>query len=314
MPASPFEIMIGPIQVYSAPSGTDMPDVNGAVPSLWVPIPDRTYDGSDAPAIGLLMSMVDIADSAITLTASTEDSLRIKVGDQLQLEAEVVTVMAVTTPGTVFVVSAFTASHAALTEIFKLGLQGRSLSGRKSTERHTSEGVTVGFPQSVEGVRANGTTLPVKAFRPEEDIMVEFTVMDVTVEGIVLALRNVRFDELTTKVGADAAARSSLAENERLLVAGSAAAPGYKGFRLERGPDVDHRAYLCRGFSPYLDNVSPAGVALEHSAQYYLPAAYNSGSPSLVYSKNGATGVQFSLMALAHDVNDAIYVAVDDED
>lgn len=137
-----------------------------------------------------------------------------------------------------------------------------------SGDRSISEdGVTVSHPQTVEYIRTLGSTGPVKAFRTEEDLMISFTLLDMTLEQY----RHV----LNTGAVTDVAA-----------VAG---VPGYRKLPILRGGDLTQRALLLRGPSPYGD-----GWKLD----YQVPRIVHVGEPEIVFKKGEPAGLLFELRAI----------------
>ena len=191
--AAPYEIIVGPYEVWIAPGGTSPPDMSVAPPGPWEALP--------------------------------------RSGQQ-----------------TLF----------------------------SGTDRHTEEGVTIALNQTIESIRANGPTLPVKAVRTEEDVMVSFTMLDTTVDSIRYALNS----------------------NAKAVTAAAAGVAGRDRVDLSRGPVVRNHALLVRGAGPVQD------TGEDWRAQFYLPRAYAGGNPELVYSKNGATGVAFEFMSLSPNSGD----------
>jgi hypothetical protein len=121
---------------------------------------------------------------------------------------------------------------------------------------YVDNGVTVSNPQSITKWRSAGDTAVRKVFRTEEDLMVRFTIADVTIEAYQLALN---MNAITT-------------------VPASTGVAGTKAIGLSRGSNVAQRAILIRGASPYMDN---------GSMQFEIPLAFQTGSPEPVYGKKG---------------------------
>lgn len=136
-------------------------------------------------------------------------------------------------------------------------------------------GVTVSHGQTVELVRMSGDTLPIKAFRTEEDIRISFTLSDLTLENYN---RAVNMGSVT-----DTAAGSGVA--------------GHRAIDLRQGLDVEQRALLIRGAnaSPYLASTN---------VQYEVPVAVQVGTPSAVYSKGEPVGLEME-WAILVDLNAA---------
>jgi hypothetical protein len=136
--------------------------------------------------------------------------------------------------------------------------QQLGVNGNKS---YGDDGVTVRHTQSVNRIRPAGSTGPIKAARTEEDLEVEFTLWDLTLEAYAAALHQ-----------------------RAVMDAGTSRSVGlYRGFAIEES------AWLIRGTSPYDDTLT---------AQYELPRGYTEGAPELVYLKGQPVGLQFLIVAL----------------
>jgi hypothetical protein len=121
---------------------------------------------------------------------------------------------------------------------------------------YVDNGVSVSNPQSITKWRSAGDTGVRKVFRTEEDLMVKFTIADISLEAYQLALN---MNAITT------------------VAAGSGTA-GYKAIGLSRGTNVAQRAILIRGASPYGDDMT---------LQFEIPIAFQTGSPEPVFGKKG---------------------------
>ena len=140
-----------------------------------------------------------------------------------------------------------------------LGISGsRSLS---------DDGLTLGFSETMESQRTLGSTGVAKLFRSEEDLMISFGLLDVTVETF-----------------ADAFSGLSVTE-----IAAASGTAGYRKVNLLRGFNVLNQAFLVRGFSPYGDGME---------AQYWVPKGYASFSGDLNYTKGGAAMIPMEIMAI----------------
>jgi len=65
-----------------------------------------------------------------------------------------------------------------------------TLLGKAGDKNISEDGVTISHPQSVEVLRALGSTGPRKIIRTEEDLMVSFTLLDLTLEMYRRMLNN----------------------------------------------------------------------------------------------------------------------------
>jgi hypothetical protein len=140
--------------------------------------------------------------------------------------------------------------------------------GTSGDRNYAPEGVSVEHSQAVSMVRPLGSTAPVKAFRTEEDMVVTFTVWDLTLEQYRVAHS---FVEITT-------------------TAAGVGTPGTKSLQLYRGRNLGEMALLIRG------DVSPYGEGM--SMQYEIPYCFMSGNPKPVLRKGEPAGIEltFTLM------------------
>lgn len=131
-----------------------------------------------------------------------------------------------------------------------------TLVGTSGDLNYLDEGVTVEHSQTVAFWRSLGSTGARKAVRSEEDLKIRLTLADLSLEQFKLAMNL----------------------NTITPTAPGAGVPGSKKIGLSRGATVQQRALLLRGPSPYGDNMT---------AQYEVPIAVHSGSPSVTFRKDG---------------------------
>lgn len=141
--------------------------------------------------------------------------------------------------------------------------------GTSGDRSETEDGVTVAHSQSINEVRAAGSTGPIKAFRTEEGLQVSLTVMDITLEQYAVALNGAAI--ATTAAGVGTA--------------------GYKAMKMYQGVQVSGLALLVRG-----EAASPYGDGWK--AQYEVPACFQSGAPELAYTKGTPAGLALQFTAL----------------
>lgn len=141
--------------------------------------------------------------------------------------------------------------------------------GTSGSDNYSEDGVTVTHEQSIETFRALGTTGNRKAWRTEEEHMVEFEIMDLTAELYAKALNDA---SITT-------------------TAAGSGTPGSKSIPLLQGHDVTLYALLARteGQSPYGD---------AWNAQYWIPVCYQSENAEVVFKKGEPAGLKFKFAAL----------------
>ena len=138
------------------------------------------------------------------------------------------------------------------------------LSGSRSI---SDEGLTFGFTETMESQRTLGSTGVAKLFRSEEDLLISFGLLDMTVETFADALSGLGVSEVAAATGT----------------------AGYRRVDLLRGFNVLNQAFLIRGFSPYGDGME---------AQYWVPKGYASFSGDVTYTKGGAAMIPISIMAI----------------
>lgn len=140
--------------------------------------------------------------------------------------------------------------------------------GTTGDENYSEDGVTVAHSQTTETARVLGTTGPRKAWRTAEDLMIRFTMLDVTLEHYKRALN----------------------DNPVTTTAAGAGTAGFKKLGLRQGLDVATLALLVRGdASAYGDG---------YKGQYELPVCFQSGSPEPVYRKGQPAGLALEFTAL----------------
>jgi hypothetical protein len=141
--------------------------------------------------------------------------------------------------------------------------------GTSGNKNYTDTGVTVTHGQTINTFVPAGSTTPRKAWRTGETLTVAFSLADVSPAQYALVLDNVA---ITTTAPATGVA-------------------GNQAFQLMRGVQVNMYALLVRG-------ISSVNEAL--TAQYEVPACYQSGTPAPVYSKANPAelAVQFEAFEL----------------
>lgn len=139
-----------------------------------------------------------------------------------------------------------------------------TLIGSGGSRNYDSEGVTIEHGETIEYYRPLGTPAPVKGFRTEEDLMIRFTLNDLTLEQY----------------------RRTLNEN---AVTTNAGPPANKEIDIAKGKDVAQRALLVRGDSPY---------GATWNLQYEVPVVVEEGTPEVVAQKGGPAGLALVYRAL----------------
>lgn len=140
--------------------------------------------------------------------------------------------------------------------------------GTSGDESMDEEGVTVQHSQEINKIRSLGSTVPIKAFRTAEDLIIAFTLWDVSQEFYRLGLNS----------------------NEVTTVAAGVGAAGTKTVQFYQGEQVATMALLLRA------EVSPYGDGM--NMQYEVPYCYMSGNPEPQYRKGEPAGYALEFTAL----------------
>ncbi|HZQ82452.1 MAG TPA: hypothetical protein VFB25_10815 [Gaiellaceae bacterium] len=134
----------------------------------------------------------------------------------------------------------------------------------------TDGGIKAAHSQTVNALRTDQVTAPVKAVRSEEDLEISFSLAELTLENYAIALNQ--------------------------AIDGPETGSGYKAVRLYRGGfQVETVAMLARG-----DHLSPYG---DYNLQYEVPSLYQSGTPEVEFTKENKALLATSWMAVAADPN-----------
>jgi hypothetical protein len=138
---------------------------------------------------------------------------------------------------------------------------GWTLVGSNGNKSYSEEGVRLNIPQSLNKFRGLGSAAPLKLFRAEEDVIIQVTLADLTLEQIRYALNSNAVTEtgITRKVS------------------------------LSRGLTVATQALLVRGPSPYMDG---------GFCQFWIPLCANSSSPEIVMRRDQATTYALEFTAI----------------
>lgn len=150
--------------------------------------------------------------------------------------------------------------------------QNWTLLGKAGDKNISEDGVTVSHPQSVEALRAAGSTGPRKIVRTEEDLMVSFTLLDLTLEMY----------------------RRLLNDNGLTEIAAASGVAGSRKLAIQRGRIVRQFALLAEGPSPYGEN---------WSLRFKVPIMVNVGEPEVVFQKGEAAGLLFECQAIEHELD-----------
>lgn len=146
------------------------------------------------------------------------------------------------------------------------------LLGKAGDKNISEDGVTISHPQSVEVIRALGSTGPRKIVRTEEDLMISFTLIDLTLEMY----------------------RRLLNDNPITQLEASSSQAGSRKLAMQRGRIVSQFALIAEGPSPYGEN---------WNLRYKVPLIVNIGEPEVVFQKGEAAGLLFELQAIEHELD-----------
>ena len=149
---------------------------------------------------------------------------------------------------------------------------GFTLIGTSGAKNYMEDGVSVAMNQSIEAFRGLGSTIPLKAFRTEEDLVVTVQMADLTLAEV----------------------RRALNENAVTNTSASSGIPGKDEINLNRNADVNTIALLVRGLgkSPQFET---------GNLQFELDKAYEGGSQELTFVKGEPAGVLLEFHALEDD-------------
>lgn len=139
---------------------------------------------------------------------------------------------------------------------FKLGSSG--------TKSYDSKGVTVTHNETLGKFVPAGGTAARKAFRSEEQFLLEFELVDLSIAQYAKVLNNAT---VNTTVGP----------------------PATQDIDLLQGLTVATFALIARGVSPVADTLP---------SQYQVPLCYEAASPSIVYSKSAPAALDVQFEAL----------------
>lgn len=136
--------------------------------------------------------------------------------------------------------------------------------GTSGTKNYDAKGVTVSHDETINKFIPAGGTVARKAWRSEENLSIEFELVDLTMEQYAKILNNAT---VNTTVGP----------------------PATKDFNLLQGLTVVTFALLARGLSPINETLT---------AQYQVPIVYEADSPKPVFRKDAPAGLAVRFEAL----------------
>lgn len=144
--------------------------------------------------------------------------------------------------------------------------------GKAGDKNISEDGVTISHPQSVEVFRASGSTGPRKIVRTEEDLLISFTLLDLTLEMY----------------------RRLLNDNAITQIAAAAGVAGSKKLSMQRGRLLSQFALIAEGPSPYGEN---------WTMRFKVPIVVNVGEPEVTFQKGEPAGLLFDLQAIEHETD-----------
>ena len=147
-----------------------------------------------------------------------------------------------------------------------------ALLGTNGSRSISDDGLSMTFEETIESQRVLGSTGIQKLFRTDEDVMMGFSLLDVSAETFATAMSGLTVTDVAAGTGS----------------------AGYRHVPLLRGFNVLNLAILARGFSPYADDMS---------AQFWIPKGYASFSGSIQYVKGEAAAIEIEVMAIEHNTH-----------
>lgn len=136
--------------------------------------------------------------------------------------------------------------------------------GTNGTDNYDEKGVTVKHGQTIGTWTPAGSTAARKAFRTQETLEIDMTLVDLSMAQYAQALN---LASVSTQTGP----------------------PATQTFSLLQGTNVQLFALLARGASSVNDTLP---------AQYQVPIVYQNASPAPAFAKGAPAGLDLSFMAL----------------
>ncbi len=142
--------------------------------------------------------------------------------------------------------------------------------GTNGAREYDEEGVMIKMPQEVEKISGLGGTEILKILRTLEELIIEFTLFDLTSSEMVKAMN----------LGATTD------------IAPGSGTGGYQSYSLLRGLNVAGKALTLRGNNSSTDLVT-------ENIQIEIPHVVQVASPEMVHVKGDKVGLKFELQAVA---------------
>ena len=148
------------------------------------------------------------------------------------------------------------------------------LLGTSGSKSLTEDGIKVRPEQNIEKFRPLGSTGIRKVWRTSEDLMVEFTLVDATLEAYASVLNDATVTDTAAGIGT----------------------AGHRSIDLLQGPSVATFAMLIRG-----DGLSPYGDG--YNTQWELPIVHQQDNPETAYVKGVPVGLKCTFAAIEDDTD-----------
>lgn len=268
MPA-PFEMVSGPLTVYTAPEGTLAPEISAVTPpSIW------TLLGTNGAR--------SISDDG--LTATFEESIE----SQRSLGSTGVQKLFRTEEDVMFGLALLDVT----VETFGIAMSGLTVTQVPVSTQPADFTAPPPIPtvsSDMAGIGAVVASITVDASGDITDVTwtsggtgyVAGEVLTFT-QGDVTGTYALQAGDLTSGV---------IDPLATVAIAGTTRTEGYRHAPMLRGFNVENLSFLMRGFSPYGDNMN---------AQFWVPKAYAMFSGEIAYTKGEAAMIEIEIMAIEH--------------
>ena len=268
MPA-PFEMVSGPLEIYTAPEATLAPLIHLPPPSPWTLL--GTNGARSMSDDGVQVGFEETVESQRSL-GSTAVQKQFRTEEDMMLSFNLLDVSA---------------------ETFALAMSGLPVTEvAAGTEPSPFSATPVPV---VSG--GTGTGAAVASIVVDDNGVITFVAWSsggsAFVAGDTITFTQTSVTGTYTLVAADVVAGviQTLVNKSIAGAEVSAGAPGYRYVPMIRRFNILNLAFLARGFSPYADN---------QNAQYWLPKGYASFSGEMSYVKGEAAMIEIEVMAIEH--------------
>ena len=272
----PYEMVSGPLTVYTAPESTRAPVLDAAPPAPWELL--GTNGGRSISEDGLALEFSETVEGQRVLGSTAIQKL-FRTEEDLMLSCALLDVTV---------------------ETFAKAMSGLPVVDEAAAAALTTPADFTATPVPiVTGGSGTGATIASITVDASGDI----TSVTWTSGGTSYAVGDI----LTFTQGSVTGSHTLVAANvtagvlqnfTAVTIAGNTVTPAaaaYRHTRLLRGFDVLNLAFVAKGFSPYGDGLY---------AQYWVPKAYASFSGSLSYTKGEAAMIELEIMAIEDSSGD----------